>query len=220
MGNIPLWEKQLLGDIKLHLTDKLLTFLTLQEPLYMCSDGGAVNTIGSFGAVIASATEILIELIRQAYGHTPQSFCPEAYGMLAYLRFLFHFMVYHNIKCDITPFMICDNSGLLHQVSTIATVPSPRRCLHSEADVELKILDTLKQLHANPTYIHVKSHPDSLILVKKLPWKSQLNVRCDDMTSSKLTTLDTKSTVTMFPARRVMLEINGATVTHHQSSQI
>ena len=64
--------------------------------------------------------------------------------------------------------MICDNSGLLQRVSTIEPEPSTRRCLYSEADVELQILDTLKQLHADPTYIHVKSHQDQSIPVEEL----------------------------------------------------
>ena len=118
------------------------------------------------------------------------------------------------------PFMICDNSGLLQRVSTIEPEPSTRRCLYSEADVELQILDTLKQLHADPTYMHVKSHQDNSIPVDELSWNSQLNVRCDEMASATLKTLETKSKVTMFPASRVLLEINGITITHHQSSQI
>ena len=118
------------------------------------------------------------------------------------------------------PFMICDNSFLLQRVSTIEPEPSTRRCLYSEADVELQILDTLKQLQADPTYMHVKSHQDNSIPVEELSWNSQLNVRCDEMASATLKTLETKSKVTMFPASRVLLEINGITITHHQSSQI
>ena len=118
------------------------------------------------------------------------------------------------------PFMICDNSGLLQQVSTIEPEPGLRRYLYSEADVELQIFDTLKQLHANPTYINVKSRQDQSIPVKDLSWRSQLNVRCDEMASETLKTLDTKPTVTMFPASRVLLELNGTTVTYHHSSQI
>ena len=41
-------------------TKKLKKLLTEQEQIYMCSDGEAVNTIGSFSAVIASVTEVLL----------------------------------------------------------------------------------------------------------------------------------------------------------------
>ena len=152
----------------------------------MCPDGGAVNTIGSFGAVIASATDILLELEGQSYGYKPRLFCLEAYRMLAIIRFLYHFKVFHNIICTITPYIVCDNSGLLFRVSTIPKEPSSQRCLLSEADVELHIIDTLKQLQADPTFIHVKSHPDESIPVKQLQWNLQLNVRCDDIASTKL----------------------------------
>lgn len=121
---LTLWEQQLIGDIKIHSPDKLKTILLQQEPLFLCSDGGAVRTIGSFGAVIASATEILMELQGQAYGNTPRSFRSESYGMLAYLRYLLHFKFFHDITIRFKQFMICDNSGLLQRVSTIAPEPS------------------------------------------------------------------------------------------------
>ena len=127
MAKLPLWDQQLLSDTKIYSTKKLLKVLKETKKLYMCSDGGAVNKVGSFGAVIASATEVLMELEEQAYGHTPRSFYSEAYGMLANLRALFHFKVYHNIIDTIKPCIVCDNSGLLHRVSTIPNDPSPQR---------------------------------------------------------------------------------------------
>ena len=218
--NLPLWEQQLLSNIKIHSTEKLIKILKAKEKIYMCSDGGAVKEVGSYGAVIASVTEILLELDGQVYGHTPRSFRSEAYGMLAILLTLFHFKIFHNIKCNIKPYIICDNSGLLHRVSTIPAEPSPRRCLLSEADVELQIVDTIQQLNADPLYMHVKSHPDETIPVKELPWNSQLNVKCDEKASEKLKNLEVKPRVTTLPASKIMLSINNTTITHHQASQI
>ena len=156
----------------------------------------------------------------QAYGKTPRSFRSEAYGMLSYLRFLYHFKIFYQIECELRPFMICDNSGLLQRVSTVATEPTPRRCMYSEADVELQITDTLRQLRAEPTYVHVKSHPDPTIPVKKLPWKSQLNVRCDELASKKLLEIQEEPEVPILPASKIMLTIKGRSITHHQPAQI
>ena len=118
------------------------------------------------------------------------------------------------------PSMICDNSCLLQRVSTIPEKPSPRRCLYSEVDVELQILDTLQQLKLQPSFIHVKSHPDPTIPVEKLPWRSQLNVRCDTLATQKLKIISTEPIVPMLPASKVMLDVQGITITHHQASQI
>ena len=82
---LPLWEQQLLSDIKIYSTEKLLKVLKEKEKIYLCSDGGAVNRVGSFRALITSATEILMEIKGKAYGHTPRSFCSEAYGTLSNL---------------------------------------------------------------------------------------------------------------------------------------
>ena len=220
MDTIPLWDQQLLSEVKVCSTKKLKNLLTEQEQIYMCSDGGAVNTTGSFGAVIASAIEILLELEGQKYGHTPRLFRSEACGMLAILRFLFHFKVFHNIICTITSYIVCDNSCLLYRVSPISKKSSPWQCLLSEADIELQIIDFLKQLQADPKLIHAKSHPNESIPVKQLPWNSQLNVQCDDIVSTKLKNIKVKPMVTMLPASRIMLKINGTSITHHQASQI
>ena len=78
----------------------------------------------------------------------------------------------------------------------------------------------MKQLHIDPTYVHVTNHPDPMIPIKQLPWKLQLNVRCNAMASKTLQKLTIEPNVTMFPTSRVMLEIKGRSITHHQSSQI
>lgn len=56
--------------------------------------------------------------------------------------------------------------------------------------------------------------------MNELSWRSQLNVRCDQIASAILKTVEHQPTVTMFPASRVLLDINGSTITHHHSSQI
>ena len=79
-----------MSDIDIKNEQALQILLKTKENIYICSDGGAKEDIGSFGAVIANNKEILIHVSGQAYGKAPRSFREEGYGMLAILRFLHH----------------------------------------------------------------------------------------------------------------------------------
>ena len=92
-------------------------------------DGGAKEDIGSFGAVIANNKEILIKVSGQAYGKTPRSFRAEGYGMLAILRFLLHFIQFHNITTKAKLKIYSDNEDLIIRINQTKnnTYIQPRR---------------------------------------------------------------------------------------------
>ena len=64
-------KEKLIVDIKLYSVDKVFELTKSKEQLCTCSDGGAVNTVGSFGSIIMSTVEILIEITGQDFVHTP-----------------------------------------------------------------------------------------------------------------------------------------------------
>jgi hypothetical protein len=110
--------------------------LALCDPsahLYIVSDGGNQEKVGSYGFVIADATseERLWQASGQAQGFDMSSYRAEAQGMLAGLHFLRIFVWYHckaKAECKITHF--CDNQALVietikHVISLIYLTPSP-----------------------------------------------------------------------------------------------
>ena len=222
INNLQTWDKELLSDIKIMSQHALQNMLQNNERIYLCSDGGAKEDIGSFGAVVASNQEIMIQVSGQAYGKTPRSFRAEGYGMLAILRFLFHFIQYHNIKTKSKLKIYSDNEGLIIRVNQIKdkTEIRPRRGMLSESDVELQIRDTLQILQSDATLHHVLGHQDNNKDNNELSWPAQLNIQCDTLATDKIKTLKAHYTVSTLPASKIMLQIGDQTITHHIAAQI
>ena len=97
INNLQPWDKELLSDIQIVNKTTLQKKLKTKENIYICSDGGPKDGIGSFGAIIANVKEIMIKFSGQAYGKASRLFRAEVYHMLAILRLLLHLIQFHNI---------------------------------------------------------------------------------------------------------------------------
>ena len=203
------WDKELLADIHIKNEPALKRLLQTKENIYICSDGGAKDDIGSFGAVIANNKEILIHVTGQAYGKAPRSFRAEGYGILAILRFLLHFTQFNNISTQGKLKIYSDNEGFIIRVKQIKdfTHILPRRGMLSESDVELQIRDTLQLLQTDIELQHVLGHQDTNKEIRELSWPAQLNIQCDILATNKLRTLNPQNTVPTLPASKIMLQI-------------
>lgn len=82
--NIQIWETILLKSLK------------NGAPLYLCSNGGAVASVGSYAAVIATENQIIITIKGRAHRLCPRSFRSEFYGVLAVLRYILHQLIFHH----------------------------------------------------------------------------------------------------------------------------
>jgi hypothetical protein len=80
------WEQELLLHTHILHSDELLRLLRSNHKVFLASDGGAQDPLGSYGCLLASKSKILAENGRQASGANPRSFRAEGYGMLAILR--------------------------------------------------------------------------------------------------------------------------------------
>ena len=145
LTTLPNWDKELVSDVRLFKIHSLLALLHNNSDIFISSDRGAKDNIGSFGSVLASNKEILIEIMGQAYGKKPRSFRAEAYGTLAILRFLYHIIHFYKIETLTNKKIYSNNKGLIHRVTEIKkyTTICPRRSTLSESDIELQIYDTL-----------------------------------------------------------------------------
>jgi hypothetical protein len=203
--------------------DCLLEQISNLHPLVFCSDGGAVDTIGSYGSIIATDDTILTETRGQAYGHTPRSFRAEAYGLLANLRLIFHLLSFFDLPPTLPPLsIVSDNAGLLQRISAALSTKylKPRKFLSSEIDLEMQIVDTLGLLNCEVSFSHVQGHQDDSTDSTELPWHAQLNIRCDTIATETLATVEHVPLVPFLPASDVSLTISDTTLTHHVPSQI
>jgi hypothetical protein len=89
------WDRELPAFVDIVDRRQLFEALRTATHLYLASDGGAANKIGSFGAVLATTTEILAECGMRAQGENPRSFRAEGYGILAILRLVFHLRYFY-----------------------------------------------------------------------------------------------------------------------------
>jgi hypothetical protein len=161
VAGLPAWDSSLIADLHFPDLDSLLHLLRTDTSLLLCSDGGAADSKGSYGSVIASDDSILTELRGQAHGANPRSFRAEGYGLLANLRLIRHLLLFFDIPRTSSPLTIyCDNKGLLERLQSTraSTYTKPRRFLFSEADIEMQILDTLSTLATKVNLEHVKGH--------------------------------------------------------------
>jgi hypothetical protein len=188
------WESTLFPYVQSY-SDVLALKRHLKDPSgsYLClaHNGGAADR-GLFAWCIATTTTILWEGSGHAEGHTPGSFRAESYGMLAPLRFLFHYLFYFNVR-PANPQLVhkefSDSKSLLDrlQSSKERFYASPKACLASDFNLEAAITQTIRDNPLQLSQQHVKSHqdkdqPDTL----KLSWKAQLNILCDRLATRQL----------------------------------
>jgi hypothetical protein len=222
--SLPNWDKSLIQALHLPDLDFLLFSLRSDTSLLLCSNGGAVDSKGSYGSIITSDSHILTELLGQAHGANPRPFRAEGYEQLASLYLIYHLMLFYSIPRTSSALIIyCDNQGLLDRLDTTreSTYLKPRHFLFSEVDLEMQILDTLALLATTETLRRVKGHQDDTVPTTELPWPAQLNIHCDALASAELKSISYHSpTVPFLPASLVSLTVQGKTLTHHIPSQI
>ena len=105
LGKLPDWERVLLSDSVLFTDFEALKILLQGTAdadsdleLYLCSDGSAPMFCGSFGCVCSTTEGIpLFQISGPAPGSRTTSYRAETYGLLALLRFVFHFCSYHGL---------------------------------------------------------------------------------------------------------------------------
>jgi hypothetical protein len=224
LESLPVWERSLFPEVKVPDLPALLEALTSNADLFLASDGGAVPLKGSFGAVLATSDTILVECGGRAYGQDPRSFRSEAYGMLAVTRLLFHLRAFHQLQMSRMQLtLVCDSLSLLDRLSASRKLTRivPRRFLFSEADAEMAILDTFRELKADLVLQHVESHQDTKHPNRPPTWAAILNTRCDVLASKHLdAATDILRSVPFLPASKISLDVDGVTITHHLPSQL
>jgi hypothetical protein len=135
------WDQRLLQHVEILDAQTLIDYFQTDEVLFVVSDGGADAECGSYGALLATADDILVKISGSTEGALPGSFRAESYGCLAIFRFVYHFHLYYKldpILCRNT--FHCDNKGLITRLTFAdgPLSPFPRHFLRSDIDLEMK----------------------------------------------------------------------------------
>jgi hypothetical protein len=235
VAHLPRWDHLLLRDFRLGTTtsaDLRRLFGNPEVELILSSDGGAKDSMGSFGALLASQSDdqdsldvILVEVGGIACGDTPRSFRAESYGQLAGLRLLYHLTIFLGVPALCRFRFLLDNLGRLTRTRRLLLHPrpSPRTFLSADFDLDMQIHDTLSQLNIRTRDEHIASHQDESAHLPDNPkwWKVQLNSRCDIIATDHLRRQTHPIlSVPFLPASRVALEVGGRTITSKLPSQL
>jgi ribonuclease HI len=168
--------------------------------LYIVSDGGNREKVGSYGFVIADAEseERLWQASGRAQGFDMSSYRAEAQGMLAGLHFLRMFIWFHcNAKaaCKLTHF--CDNQSLVIETAWNRTWAEPSDSLKPEYDLLAAITRERELLQ---TYAHkyqrnrwVKGHQEDVTPYHQLTFESKLNIEADKLATEAIDTVERKN---------------------------
>jgi hypothetical protein len=223
LTSLPYWELMLLQHATFVNKPGLLEALRVARHLFLASDGGAADSKGSFGTVVANADTIFLECGGRAYGADPRSFRSKGYGILAILRLLFHVWYFYWTRNRTLRFtLLCDSKSLIDRLeaSRALTRLAPRRYLFSEADVELQILSAMPSL-GTVALEHVLGHQDDNDDGEPLSWEAQLIQQCDTLATDHLSSAtDILPLVPFLPASNVGLTVQGTMLTHHLPTQL
>jgi hypothetical protein len=234
IDTLPLWKWELLVGISCpDNIDKLAQHLVTGDKLFICSDGGAKKHSGSFGWVIASATDSLWECSGIATGWHANSFRSEGIGQLAALVFLEAFTSYYQLHdlsippstTAVAPWIriATDNLGLIQHIETgLATkTVFAGVALSPEYDIVNEILEITNRLPIPLSWEHVLGHQDKKRKWYELTWMERLNVRADSLATEGLEGYDDPTTlVTHIPSSKVALRIAMTNITSHYATHL
>jgi len=142
----------------------------------------------------------------------------EGFGLLAALSFLEQYLHHLPTTPASTPPLIkgyCDNSSLIQQVNKMHTnkIPNPSWTIKNDYDLHNKILHTILCLPLHTKLYHIKGHQDKDTQAQDLPYKAQLNIKCDKQACTDLAffPVNFKPNLTL-PASYLHLQIHNQTI--------
>jgi hypothetical protein len=190
----PAWETALLINVTCIVPIEQLfeSLANAESTLYIVSDGGCISPHGSFGWVLSTEHQILIENQGTASGIPMTSYRAEATGKLSWILFLkqLHLLFPYQPKCKILNFL--DNSAVVKQTSITINHTYASMALKPDYDLLIAIQHEQQYLITNGIHIgssiHVKGHQDDTTPYHDLSRPAQLNIRADELATNALNT--------------------------------
>ena len=228
LASLPHWQSSLLAHLdSIQSVGRLQQLLESGEKLqlYLVSDGGAKDDLGSYGWELAIGREILWTCMGPTFGLEPGSYRAESYGMLSLMLFLDHYFRFFHVQVseNVDHLFYCDNQGLIKRIEFAMhrSWDNPNHCLSSEYDLESGIVDILHRLPVTFSFNHVKGHQDEDTPVEDLPWEAQMNCHADTYATDYLDNWSEPSKIVPFiPSSKASIAIAGVTITRNLARRL
>ena len=211
------WEKHLLREC-MEIEEAPTTLrhnLLLGHNLFVVSDGGDTDGNGYFGWVIANEHSTLCQGSGLSPGnqHLNESLRSESTAYLSALRFLLHYHRYYQVTLESSSKLhFCDNKSLvLRSPDTYrSALPSSFDFLKADYDVQMQIMDTIREMDIVIPTSHVKGHQDSK---KHLSYEARLNIQADLLATRAWQRHFTGHKHVHYPASQCSFYINNQVIT-------
>jgi hypothetical protein len=206
MHNIPEWEKEVIGDNTpedggLETLLALLATDNEHATIFGASDGGLRKRRREYGSqgwlIAAHNAKVLWRGSGPAPGSPNSSYRAEGYGMLGFLRMLFHIMTYYKVQMtDSTRRQILfftDSQSLINKQIQLHTYEDWYAAIHTwpHADVLMQLRSAEADIYPFVLKLrHVKSHQDDEKDYEDLEDDAKMNYMCDILATEKLDTLE------------------------------
>ena len=182
-------------------------------------DGGAIPGIATEGVSIATtAGRRLVKIFGPVSGNDPPSCRAELAGLkcgLAFLLLLFQFC--QRPLPSGSPGFHSDNQGMVKKFKWLRScrLAIHQAALHADSDLLLSILHLMAQFPDKVKLEWVKGHQDrNCASLAELPLPARLNIEADSLATAALEACgEQRPFVPMDPVSKVMLDVNGVTVT-------
>jgi hypothetical protein len=190
----------------------------------LVTDGGALETTGSFGWIIGTKTGTRLAAgSGPVFGFDPRSYRAETYGCRAGMSLFQLAFTFCNSQMTGTLSVRFDNQGLLKKQASFRKFALSRfsSALHSEWDALISVYNLMDRFPKLPILKHVLGHQDLALDYSDLPLDAQMNTQADSLATMELDEFSTPMlTVPFDPESKVMFSIDGITVTRRLETTI
>ena len=157
------------------------------------------------------------------FGFDPRSYHAESYGYCAGMTFVQLVFQFCRRSMSGTLEVRFDNQGLLKKQTSFRKFALAKysAALHSEWDAVISVYNLMDRFPNLPVLKHVYGHQDEDIAYADLPLDAQMNIEADALATMELSEFSTTLHQVPFdPESRVMLSIDGTTVTRRLETTI
>ena len=235
VSHLELWERDLISEVEFSSIAEVAAALLEQDTnVNIASDGGAAHGHGSYGWVIGRSPQHIIArhkgIVR---GYPIMSRRAEAYGGLSLARFLYHVLVYFDIKEFGSELRwYCDSRDVIKRFYDFSPAPWNHYSHKIQGDDDAIIqlfhawedIDSLRGENngSRIQITHVKSHQDDNKKYEKLNDAAKYNYQCDLLATAQLQRADKTQVspdIIDLPCAKIYLSLDGQTVTSQIKKQ-
>ncbi len=192
--------------------------------ILLVTDGGAADDMGTFGWVIGTTSGIRLAAgSGPVFGFDPRSYRAETYGCRAGMTFVQLAFQFCRRPMKGTLSVRFDNQGLLKKQTYFRKFALARysAALHSEWDAVIAVYNLMDRFPNLPVLKHVYGHQDRDLTYDELPLDAKMNTEADALATKEHDEFSTTlHRVPFDPESKVMLSIDGTTVTRRLESTI